>query len=240
MMYPPTLPLARPVRSIRPLAIAVVVMLGIGMLIDLAALVITFERVALISALIDLPDSVDLGAVETNDSWYALSGIAQSCCYVLTGIVFVTWLRRARSNAEAIAPIPHRRDANWVVFGWIVPIVNLWFPKQIIDDIWVTSKPADPSLDLLHPTALQSARRSGLVWAWWLSWLIAMWASRLFYRVTARGDDLESYLRAANAEIYFAVPTLICAVLAAAVVVKITEFQELRRLPAAPEPVSGP
>ncbi|WP_433258043.1 DUF4328 domain-containing protein [Streptosporangium sp. CA-135522] len=190
----------------------------------------------MISALINTPDTVDMGAVEANDSWYALSGTAQTCSYVLTGIIFVTWLRRARSNAEAITPIPHRRDANRAVFGWIVPIVNLWFPKQVIDDIWVTSKPGDPSLNPPHPTPLHGARRSGLVWAWWLSWLIAMWASRLFYRVAARGEDLDSYLLTANTEICFAAPTLICAILAAIVVMKIAGFQEQRRLPAVPIP----
>ncbi|PZS31580.1 MAG: hypothetical protein DLM61_08335, partial [Pseudonocardiales bacterium] len=24
----------------------------------------------------------------------------------------------------------------WVWLGWITPIVNLWFPKQVIDDVW--------------------------------------------------------------------------------------------------------
>ncbi|MFF5212268.1 hypothetical protein [Streptosporangium sp. NPDC000396] len=44
--------------------------------------------------------------------------------------------------------------------------MSLWFPKQIIDDIWAASKPADPPLNPLHPAVLHGARRSGLVRAW--------------------------------------------------------------------------
>jgi hypothetical protein len=32
--------------------------------------------------------------------------------------------------------------AAWIVFGWIVPVVNLWFPYQIVQSIWRTSDPS--------------------------------------------------------------------------------------------------
>ncbi len=233
-MHPPDFPpFSKPVRPIRARAIAVVVMLGVGAVVDLLSLVVTFERASLISALVDSPESVDTSVVDTNDYRYALCAIAQAAAYVLTGIVFLIWLYRARLNAEAITPIPHRRSTGLVVFGWVIPIVNLWFPKQIVDDIWVTSTSQEPPLNPLRRIALQSARRSGLVRAWWTSWLVAFWGSSFFYRV-ARGEDLDSQLLLARTEIYFAAPTLVCAVLAVLVVVRITQAQERRRPVAVP------
>ncbi|MEV7013367.1 DUF4328 domain-containing protein [Streptosporangium sp. NPDC051022] len=240
MVYPPVSPYdppfhppARPVRPIRALAIAVVVTLGVGALVDVFSLVVTFERLSLVSGLIDSPDSVDISAVETNDSWYALCGVVDTAAYVLTGVVFVVWLYRARSNAEAITPIAHRRSKSLLIFGWIIPIASLWLPKQVVDDIWVTSTPQDPPLNPRHPTALEGARHSGLVWAWWLTWLIAFWGAGFFYRA-ARGDDLGSELLAVRTEIYFAIPVFAATVLAALVVMRITQAQEARRAAAVP------
>jgi hypothetical protein len=51
-------------------------------------------------------------------------------------IVGSLWLSRARQNAVLIAPDQVRRSASWVWLGWLVPIVSLWFPKQIVDDSW--------------------------------------------------------------------------------------------------------
>jgi hypothetical protein len=49
------------------------------------------------------------------------------------------------------------------VFAWFAPIVNLFVPKGLVDDILTTSRPGG-----LRPgTDLYRGRRSGLVWAWW-------------------------------------------------------------------------
>ena len=60
-----------------------------------------------------------------------------------TWIVGSLWLSRARENAVLIAPDRVRRSAVWAWLGWWVPIVFLWFPKQIVDDSWrITSSSA--------------------------------------------------------------------------------------------------
>jgi hypothetical protein len=53
-----------------------------------------------------------------------------------TWIVGSIWLSRARQNAVLIAPDRVRRSAVWAWLGWLVPVVLLWFPKQIVDDSW--------------------------------------------------------------------------------------------------------
>src|SRR5690242_21013901 len=56
-------------------------------------------------------------------------------------ILFVVWFRRARINAER-HDYPQRRARGWTFWGWIVPIVNIWFPFQIMGDIWRAGLPA--------------------------------------------------------------------------------------------------
>jgi hypothetical protein len=87
---------------------------------------------------------------------------------VPTWIVGSLWLSRARQNAALIAPGLIRRSAGWAWFGWVVPIVCLFFPKQMVDDCWRITSDAIPvpvpgagPRSRYHPTAL-----------WWGLWLV--------------------------------------------------------------------
>jgi hypothetical protein len=46
------------------------------------------------------------------------------------------WLWRARVNVEVLSPTsPHARSRGWVWGGWLVPVVSLWFPFQVVRDV---------------------------------------------------------------------------------------------------------
>ena len=76
-------------------------------------------------------------------------------------ILFVVWFYRARINAERHG-YPQRRARAWAFWGWIIPVVNLWFPFQIMGDIWRAGLPAE----LRGETAWLPA-------LWWTCWLLS-------------------------------------------------------------------
>jgi hypothetical protein len=76
-------------------------------------------------------------------------------------ILFVVWFRRARINAERRG-YHQRRARGWTFWGWIVPIVSLWFPFQIMGDIWRAGLPAQ-----------QRRRTAWLPALWWTCWLLS-------------------------------------------------------------------
>jgi hypothetical protein len=76
-------------------------------------------------------------------------------------IVFVVWFRRARINAEGHGH-RQRRARAWTFWGWLVPIVNLWFPFQIMGDIWRAGLPA-----------AERRRTAWLPALWWTCWLFS-------------------------------------------------------------------
>jgi hypothetical protein len=76
-------------------------------------------------------------------------------------ILFVVWFYRARINAERHG-YPQRRARGWAFWGWIVPIVNIWFPFQIMGDIWRAGLPADQRRETAWLPAL-----------WWTCWLLS-------------------------------------------------------------------
>lgn len=74
-------------------------------------------------------------------------------------IVTCLWLRRARVNAEALNPAsPHVRGRGWVWGGWICPVVNWWFPYQVVRDVSGATARGDSGV--------------GTWWAWFLVWII--------------------------------------------------------------------
>src|ERR1700741_4905922 len=63
-------------------------------------------------------------------------GVVYLLSYVAAGVVFLVWLWRVRRNAENLSPDGHRLARGWTTGGWLVPVVNLWFPFRIVEDIW--------------------------------------------------------------------------------------------------------
>jgi hypothetical protein len=79
---------------------------------------------------------------------------------VATVILFLVWFRRARINAER-SSWRQRRARAWAVWGWIIPIGNLWIPFQLMGDVWRAGLPPE--------------RRTSTAWlpaVWWVSWLL--------------------------------------------------------------------
>ena len=76
-------------------------------------------------------------------------------------ILFVVWFHRARINAEHRG-WRQRRARGWAFWGWIVPVISLWFPFQIMGDIWRAGLP--------------DRRRRKTAWLaglWWTCWLLS-------------------------------------------------------------------
>jgi heme/copper-type cytochrome/quinol oxidase subunit 2 len=82
-------------------------------------------------------------------------------------VVTCLFLQRARRRAAALAPgFHHQRSQGWTWFGWVVPVVGLWFPYQVVRDI-VRNAWRDQWGDQHQRLHL------GLWWAMWVVSLVA-------------------------------------------------------------------
>jgi Domain of unknown function (DUF4328) len=106
--------------------------------------------------------SEKLQELEDADDVYTTAVVLYFFLMVAIAAVWAVWFRRLRLNAEAFAPGQHRFGSGWAAGSWFTPVVNLWFPKQIANDIWRASSPQGPL----------SVRR-GLLNGWWVTWIIA-------------------------------------------------------------------
>jgi hypothetical protein len=132
---------------------------------------------------------------------------------VATGIAFAvwTWLAYARISARGYE---HRFGRGWAAGAWFVPILGLYRPKQIIDEIVEAGgKPSD----------VVALRR----WttAWWSAWVMSIVAGWLITTSAKNAKTLDAAEGAALAYMGRNVLLAVAAVLAIVTVHHITRQQ---------------
>ena len=70
-------------------------------------------------------------------------GLAVAALMLATVVLFLTWFYRARKNA-GLSTWRQRWSPGWAIGSWFLPPVLLWFPYQIMADIWRAGRPAGP------------------------------------------------------------------------------------------------
>jgi uncharacterized protein DUF4328 len=104
---------------------------------------------------------------------------------ITTEVLFLIWFRRARINAER--GCWQSRARPWTLWGWIVPVANLWIPFQIMRDVWWAG------LQREHRTST-----AGLPALWWASYLLVKpvslafpggWSQRAWYGLLVVPDN---------------------------------------------------
>ena len=112
-------------------------------------------------------DDADLNRADTISR---LTSIPNVIISVAAAVVFVIWLWRARVNSEVFCQADHRHSHGWVLASWFCPGPNLWYPKQIVDDVWLASDPKTP----VYADDLRRFRKPALTSVWWCSWVGAL------------------------------------------------------------------
>ncbi|HEX9342609.1 MAG TPA: DUF4328 domain-containing protein, partial [Actinomycetota bacterium] len=74
----------------------------------------------------------------------------QVLLFLVTAYLFLVWVRRAYDNLVAFGGRQLRFAPVWASVGWFVPVLGLFRPKQIVDDLWRASDPALPLRDELE------------------------------------------------------------------------------------------
>ncbi|MEU6273993.1 DUF4328 domain-containing protein [Streptomyces populi] len=104
---------------------------------------------------------VDNPLVEADTYFRNLQGW-QAGLLVLALVQFSVWLAGMRDVADVLWRRGQRRRRAWLVFGWVVPVAQLFVPKMFVNDLWAAGGP-EPRRRRGHP----------LLTAWWLSVLFA-------------------------------------------------------------------
>ena len=169
--------------------------------------------------------NVDDADLNRADSIARITSIPNVIISVAAAVVFVIWLWRARVNSEVFCQADHRRSHGWVLASWFCPGPNLWYPKQIVDDVWLASDQKTP----VYADDLRRLRKPFLTNVWWVAWVGALVFDVVIRRalmwMEATVGSLRGIALAGTASL---VLTAISAVAATLVIRKITTMQTTR------------
>ncbi|MCC3767759.1 DUF4328 domain-containing protein [Streptomyces sp. UNOC14_S4] len=197
---------------------------------SLVANAITFKLMN--EAIDDGPDSMPHDQVQWADRLQAISAPAQLVMLLAAAVAFLVWFHQVRTNAEVFRPGGHRMRRGWTVWGWFVPVVSLWFPKKIANDIWTASLPYGPDGSPRH------APRTVMNW-WWGLWIATLVVGRVGGQLDAKAWTLEQ-LRFSSGVLFVAdAVDIAAAVLAVLFVRRLTALQH-EKVQQGPVPVAAP
>jgi hypothetical protein len=94
--------------------------------------------------------------VTAYDAMTVIIPITMISSWVITSL----WLKKLHIAATVNNPTAMRLKRPWVFWSWIVPVVSLWFPKGIVEDL-LKANGSDEAKSLIGKDTL----------TWWLTWV---------------------------------------------------------------------
>jgi hypothetical protein len=94
--------------------------------------------------------------VTAYDAMTVIIPITMISAWVITSL----WLKKLHISATEVNPTAIRLKRPWVFWSWIVPVVSLWFPKNLIEDL-LKANGSDEAKSLIGKDTL----------TWWLTWV---------------------------------------------------------------------
>ncbi|MEV4680652.1 DUF4328 domain-containing protein [Streptomyces kurssanovii] len=184
-LTPAPVPAAALPRSPLGLGRAVMVLLGLVVLTDIASIGALLNMRALFADTEFKPFAtytVEEG--EQADQLIYCTTSFQMMAFLVTAVVFIIWFHRVTKNAALLAPDVLTRGTGWAIGAWFIPIANLWIPRSIAAQVWTASRSLPHAGDEHQPRTPVN-----LWWAAYLgSWLVMKVAERRYVAAEAPLD----------------------------------------------------
>jgi hypothetical protein len=94
--------------------------------------------------------------------------LIQMAVYLVAAVVFIRWFHRAYANLPAVGIEKLGHSTGWAIGAWFVPIISLFRPKQIADEIW---RGSDPSLEPDQDRDWRRGKVPVVFGLWWLAFI---------------------------------------------------------------------
>jgi hypothetical protein len=170
-------------------------------------------------------DIVTQDDLDTTDIREGVVALLTLIALLVAVVLFIRWFRRAYANLPALGASNLRFHTWWTIGGWFIPIVNLFRPKQMANDIW---RGSDPDARRDQEPVWQGTDVPALFQWWWGFYLVSTWLENISFRVELAANDLDGYRNAAVVTMAVNAVEAVAGVLAVLVVARTTRRQEAR------------
>ena len=109
-------------------------------------------------------DDETYARIEANEDRQTYAMIGHLTALSLSMVFLLLWVSRTNRACRELGATELRFTPGWAWGYWLIPILNLFRPFQIITELWETTDPDGKSNSLLG-------------W-WWAAWIVSGFASR--------------------------------------------------------------
>jgi hypothetical protein len=235
-----------PYRSSRRLANLVMVLIAVNIVVQLVVIVSTFTHIDLLYKIMEETAAVTRAQRQAGEAREVVIRIVQLAAFTVSAVMFLIWLRRAYQNLKPLGVEP-RYSPSWAVAAFVVPIVNLFLPFQILQEVWRASDPETIAVSGAKPVTafIEDSSKSLLVVVWWGLWLLTIINLVVAYRWHVSWQILNEEIIASWLIIMLSLLLILNSIVTIGLVKKITNRQDeknrrLAELATPPENLPAP
>lgn len=172
----------RPFSSARLLARSVMICFAFCILIDLVAVILSYSQITLLSKALT-NQTIYEGDATADETQQQIIVILQFAAYLITGVLFLTWIYRTHRNLPALGIPGPRYSPAWAVGWFFVPIFGLFRPYEVMQELYKGCNPdvgiSDEFLRQYSPTVKLYSSKTALIGLWWGFWLASIFLTRI-------------------------------------------------------------
>ena len=122
-----------------------------------------------------------LARIDANEERQRNARVGYVIALGLSTIALLVWVSRTNRACRELGATDMEFTPGWAWGVWLIPIINLFRPYQVVRELWRTT-----DID---------RRESGLVLGWWLVWIGSGFVSRFGGEVTDPNASLDEFRR---------------------------------------------
>lgn len=195
------------------------ILIGIVLLFDILTFgssYLQFELLERVHGGLDYTDD----ELETNDLREGIVGLGAFVVYIISVVTFIMWFRRAYFNLHTIGKNLLHKE-GWAAGAWFVPILNLFRPYQIMDELY-----SETNIIVGKNFSEFENKSSALVGIWWVLWLINNFISNHEGRKVWAAESIEEYLYCSKVSMVSAAVEIPLALLAIKVIYDYSQMEK--------------
>jgi len=158
---------------------------------------------------------------EMSDLLQAVIGFAQMGIYIVSVILFLNWFRRAYGNLHRLGISDLKYSETMTIWAWFIPIISLFRPVQIMNEIWNETQKKIKELD-----ASYTFKDLGLpVTLWWILFIISTFIGRHGMKKAFKDETIEHLIDGTQAFLISDIMEIPEALLVVLIVFKISKME---------------
>lgn len=165
-----------------------ITMIWIVMILELFSILSGYLQYELLMAVAD-GRPLNMEEAESNDLREQTVSILYLIAFILSGIAFLNWFRRAYYNLHQ--KVNHLQFAeNNAVWAWFIPFVNLGRPYMIMKELFTETR----ILLTRHGVSFKDSVTSSTLSSWWVLWIVNGVAGQIVFRLARNAETIDEML----------------------------------------------